>query len=164
MTETESGAPAAGELAPLGAPGVEVRRIFPDTPEYEEAAEVRWEGLYEPWDLPRHLIADTDGRTYVHVAAFADGRVVGYGRILLDGGQSKIFQLAVTTPWRDKGVGSAVMRALVEHARRAGRREVVLDARRYAIGFYETLGFVAEGPEFISGRTGTPHRVMRLKL
>lgn len=139
--------------------------IFPGTPEYAEAAEIRYDALYSELNLPRSLIADTDGRTYQHIAAFdPDGRVIGYARIWLDEGESKIFQVTVDRGWRSCGVGAALVRELMRMAAQAGRSEVVLDARAHVVGFYERLGFVAEGDEFLSPRTGTPHRVMRAPL
>lgn len=150
---------------PSPGPGFTLAPISPGTPEYLEAAEVRYEALYAEWELPRELIADTDGRTYRHLAAFdADGRIVGYARIWLDGGESKIFQVSVTRAWQGRGVGTALIRALMAMAAEEGRTEVVLDARVHVIPFYERLGFVAEGDEFLSGRTHTPHRAMRARL
>jgi len=43
-----------------------------------------------------------------------------------------------------------------------GVTRVILGARTRAIGFYEGLGFVAEGPEFDDA--GIPHRLMVLAL
>jgi len=143
----------------------ELRIIEPGTPEYAEAAEIRYDALYSEWNLPRSLIEDTDGRTYRHVAAFdPEGRVIGYARIWLEQGESKVFQVTVDRAWRECGVGAALVRELMRMAAQAGRSEVVLDARAHVVGFYERFGFVAEGEEFLSPRTGTPHRVMRAPL
>ncbi|MHB9004025.1 MAG: GNAT family N-acetyltransferase [Coriobacteriia bacterium] len=141
-----------------------LREIHPGTPEYAQAAEVRYESLYADWDLSRDLIADADGRTYRHVAAFDREQVIGYGRIWLQDGHSKIFQMVVIPSWRFSGVGTAIVEELVRMAVAAGREDVELDARDTAIGFYRALGFSVEGPEFLSGRTHTPHRVMRRRL
>jgi len=143
----------------------ELRIIEPGTSEYAEAAEIRYDALYSEWNLPRSLVADTDGRTYRHIAAFdPEGRVIGYARIWLDQGESKIFQVSVDRAWRECGVGAALVRELIRMADQAGRTEVLLDARTHVIGFYERLGFVAEGEEFLSPRTGTPHRAMRASV
>jgi hypothetical protein len=144
--------------------GFELRYIEPGTPAYELAREVRYEALYSEWELPRSLVEDTDGRTYRHLAAFAGERLVGYARIHLDGGESKIFQVSVTGDWRGRGVARALMDELIGLARSHGRTEVVLDAREHVLGVYEKLGFVVAGERFISPRTGTPHWPMRLEL
>jgi len=144
---------------------IELRPILVGTPEYAEAAEIRYDALYAEWELPRSLIADTDGRTYHHLAAFdSDGRVVGYARIWLEGDESKIFQVSVAREWRGLGVGAALVCALVDLAAREGREYVELDARTHVLGFYERLGFEAHGDEFLSPRTHTPHRAMRKRV
>ncbi len=135
------------------------------TPVYDEAADLRYDALYASWGLPRSLIEDPDGRTYHNLAALdSDGRVVGYARIWLEGAHSRIFQVSVDGAWRGRGVGAALVRELMDLAAAQGRPEVLLDARANVVGFYQRLGFVEEGEEFLSVRTGTPHRTMRAKL
>lgn len=147
-------APAAGQVI----------EIEPGTPRYLEAKELRYRTLYAEWDLPRELVEDTDGRTYRHVVALSGERIVGYGRIHLEADPPHVYQVCVAHEARGTGVGSAVMDALVDMAREAGAPAVTLHARVHAIGFYEKLGFTAFGPEFLSGRTNTPHRAMRRTL
>jgi predicted GNAT family N-acyltransferase len=139
--------------------------VTPADPRYHAARDVRFSALYEPWGLPIRLVDDADGLEYVHFVAVAeDGSVVGYARLHLQGGESKAYQVAVDEPWRARGVGRALMAAVAERARAEGRDRLHLDARVYAIPFYERLGFTAEGDTFISGRTGTPHRRMHRPL
>ena len=57
-----------------------------------------------------------------------------------------------------KGIGAAIVRELVALARRQGLEQVHLNAQSDALGFYERLGFQAEGPEF--DEVGIPHRRM----
>jgi predicted GNAT family N-acyltransferase len=148
-----------------GAPGtVRVIEIDPDSPRYAEARELRYDALYAPLGLPRALIEDTDGRGYVHFAALADDRLLGYARLHLEGGDSQVYQVVVREEARRTGVGRALMDAVGERARAAGRTVLTLDARDRAIDFYERLGFRVVSDEFLSARTGTPHRKMRLEL
>jgi predicted GNAT family N-acyltransferase len=150
--------------APIG-PGIRIVGITDGDPRYEQARELRYDCLYGPWGLPWELVEDTDRRSYEHIIAIdGAGAVVGYARIHLEAGESKVYQVAVARETRGVGIGSALMGAAVERARAAGRDFVELDARDYALGFYERLGFVEEGEPFVSGRTGTPHRRMRLVL
>ena len=128
---------------------------------YGEAAEIRYRALYEGLGLPRTLIEDTDGRTYVHFVAIAqDGRVIGYARLHLAGGESQAYQIVVGETDRRRGVGTALVRAIEARASAEGRDFLELDARDHAVGFYERLGFVVTGEPFLSLRTGTPHRHM----
>lgn len=142
----------------------ELRYIAPGTPEYLQAKEIRYECLYGELSLPRGLVEDTDGRTYAHLAAFIDDAVVGYARLHLQGGDSRIYQVCVTERWRNHGIARALVLELIGLAHRQGRNQVYLDARTHVIGMYERLGFIAEGDEFMSPRTGTPHRAMRLVI
>ncbi|HUO79638.1 MAG TPA: GNAT family N-acetyltransferase [Steroidobacteraceae bacterium] len=93
----------------------------------------------------------------VHVLALTKREPVGTGRLLPTG---KIGRLAVLAAFRGHGVGSLVLRRLVELARRRGLSGVYLHAQVEAVGFYAAHGFVAEGPEF--DEAGLRHRRMRL--
>jgi len=138
--------------------------IETSTPLYLEAKELRYQTLYAEWGLPRELVEDTDGRTYRHLVAIRGGSVVGYGRIHLHADPPHVYQVCVAHDMRGMGVGTAIMDGLVALARESGAAEVTLDARVHAVGFYERLGFETCGVEFLSGRTNTPHRAMRLRL
>lgn len=93
----------------------------------------------------------------VHVLALTKREPVGTGRLLPTG---KIGRLAVLASFRRHGVGSLVLRRLVELARARGLGGVYLHAQADALGFYAAHGFVAEGPEF--DEAGIRHRRMRL--
>jgi predicted GNAT family N-acyltransferase len=54
------------------------------------------------------------------------------------------------------------MVALEAESRSRGQSEVLLAAQDSAIAFYERLGYVAEGPEFLDA--GIVHRWMRKPL
>jgi predicted GNAT family N-acyltransferase len=47
-------------------------------------------------------------------------------------------------------------------AKDSGGREIMMHARKTAIGFYEKLGYTAEGDEF--SEVGIPHVEMRKSL
>lgn len=109
--------------------------------------------------VPEQMEWDADDATSVHALALLDGHPVGCGRLLPDG---HIGRMAVRAPFRSTGVGRALLQALLAEARRRGMREVVLHAQTHALRFYETHGFVADGPEF--DEAGIPHRRMSQAL
>jgi len=109
--------------------------------------------------VPEEMEWDADDATSVHALALLDGHPVGCGRLLPDG---HIGRMAVRAPFRSTGVGRALLQALLAEARRRGMREVVLHAQTHALRFYETHGFVADGPEF--DEAGIPHRRMSQAL
>jgi predicted GNAT family N-acyltransferase len=81
---------------------------------------------------------------------------VGTGRLEPTG---KIGRVAVLPQYRGTGAGVAVMRRLLDLAAERGFHEVYLNAQVSAAGFYERLGFRADGPEF--DEVGIPHQRMR---
>ena len=87
------------------------------------------------------------------------GAVVATGRLLPDG---HIGRMAVAASLRGKGVGGAVLEALVAEAARAGLAEVALNAQVHALAFYRRHGFVEYGDVFLEA--GIPHRAMRRTL
>jgi predicted GNAT family N-acyltransferase len=84
-------------------------------------------------------------------------RPIGTGRLSPDG---KIGRMAVLSDWRDRGVGSAILQALMDIAHDAGMDAVWCHAQSSARRFYERFGFKAEGDEFMEA--GIPHFTMRL--
>ncbi len=98
-----------------------------------------------------------------HLLAVKHGRPVGTARILFKGEVAKVGRVCVLPELRGTGMGKALMMAAIAECRsRLGLSEVRLGAQTYAIGFYQALGFVAEGPEFMDA--GIPHREMVLEL
>jgi ElaA protein len=103
---------------------------------------------------------DLDARS-AHVLVFdatasANRDAVGTGRLEPTG---KIGRVAVLPQYRGSGAGVAVMRRLLDLAAGQGFTEVYLNAQMSAAGFYERLGFRADGPEF--DEVGIPHQRMR---
>lgn len=108
---------------------------------------------------PEH---DQDGRDErcVHVLAVSpDGEAVGTGRLEPDG---TIGRIAVLLPWRQHGVGSALLDELVAIALERGHQTVTLAAPITAQGFYETHQFRPDGCVYMAA--GIPHRNMLLTL
>jgi predicted GNAT family N-acyltransferase len=104
---------------------------------------------------------EVDGRDgeAVHLLATADGLAVGCARLLAMGETGKIGRVCVLPDWRGRGIGAAIVRAAVsDFADRGGIAQVKLGAQLHAIGFYEALGFTAEGPEYLDA--GIAHRDM----
>jgi predicted GNAT family N-acyltransferase len=73
-----------------------------------------------------------------------------------------IGRMAVLREARGRGVGSALVRALLEHARWRGLRSVHLAAQLHARSFYARFGFVGGGPHFLDA--GIWHERMELDL
>ncbi len=100
-------------------------------------------------DAPPGVEIDDMDAQSVHAIAYDDaGNAVGTGRLLPDG---QLGRLAVVKDWRCRGVGAAILDALMEEARRLGYAAVTLSASLQAAEFYRGLGFAAEGKVFKEG-------------
>lgn len=104
---------------------------------------------------------ERDGKDDIahHILARLDGRPVGCARILFDGATGKIGRVCVLRDQRGTGLGQAIMQACLDHlTEMPGVTRAMLGAQSHALGFYENLGFVAFGPEFMDANI--PHRMM----
>jgi predicted GNAT family N-acyltransferase len=96
----------------------------------------------------------------LHVVARDDGgRPIGTCRLTPT---HKLGRMAVLRDWRGRGVGDALLGALLERAREQGWREVTLHAQASAIDFYGRHGFVPQGGRF--EEAGIEHQAMRRTL
>ena len=70
--------------------------------------------------------------------------------------------MAVLVEWRSRGVGAALLGALIALARERSMPRVTLHAQTHAAGFYRRFGFSERGGEF--SEAGIPHVEMALEL
>jgi ribosomal protein S18 acetylase RimI-like enzyme len=71
--------------------------------------------------------------------------------------------MATAPEQRGRGIGAAILDALVEHARSQGATRVWCNARTPALRLYERAGFERESGEFEIPGIG-PHFVMARRL
>ena len=101
---------------------------------------------------------DLDGQA-VHLLALVGGVPMGSARLLRAGETGKIGRVCVLASARGTGLGVALMeKALAVLAEDPALRRAKLSSQTHALGFYERLGFVAEGAEYLDA--GIPHRDM----
>ena len=116
--------------------------------------------------VPEHEEWDDMDAVSRHVLACAgDGAAIGTGRLLPQGASARIARIgrmAVLKPWRGRGVGSALLQALIGLARESGFKETHLHAQTHALEFYRKHGYTPLGNEFLEA--GIPHYEMRLQL
>lgn len=130
---------------------MEVRRV--STPEeLQEALRIRHTVFVEEQGVPLAEEQDAADASALHLLVFVDGAPAGTARLV----GAKVGRVAVLPAFRGRGLGVALMEAM--HAL-AGDEELYLDAQVGVIGFYERLGYTAEGPEFLDA--GIRHRRMR---
>ena len=120
---------------------------------------IRKSVFIEEQHVPKELEWDGLDSGCTHALAMIGATPVATARLTPQG---QIGRMAVLREFRGRGIGSQLLAAVVEQARRAGHTEVFLHAQVSVIGFYERHGFVAEGENFMDA--GIEHRTMRLSL
>ncbi len=114
----------------------------------------------EEFGLPGRCEADELDPAALQLIARDDaGRAVGVARLTAD---HRISRIAVRPAARCRGVGTALLRQLVDRAHSFGWPHVPLDAQAEAVDFYAREGFVAVGAPF--EHAGLLHQAMRKPL
>ena len=129
-------------------PGVVVRPLTPADLPGLDAFERE---LFGPGAWSRAALAEElhgPGRWYVGGQDVATGELVGYAGMSFDGVDAEVMTIGTTTGQQRRGVGSALLAALLGHAREVGAANVYLEVRvdnDAALRLYERAGFVRMG-------------------
>jgi predicted GNAT family N-acyltransferase len=111
-------------------------------------------------NVPADLEWDGKDEQCVHILAQdAKGRGIGTARMTPEG---QIGRMAVLRAWRNRGVGSDMLTALLTIARARQLPRVQLDAQTHAIDFYLRHDFTPQGEIFMDA--GIPHQHMTRSL
>ncbi|MDJ0640508.1 MAG: GNAT family N-acetyltransferase [Paracoccaceae bacterium] len=137
-----------------------IRRATPD--DLDAILDIRRIVFIEGQNVPEHEERDGKDADALHLIAFHDDAPVGTARLLLQDGTGKIGRVAVLDAARGLGLGKALMEEAATVLREEGAAKAILAAQTHAIGFYEALGYVAYGDEFMDA--GIPHRNMSKRL
>lgn len=125
-----------------------------------EIKQIRTEVFVKEQNVPMDLDFDGLDPDCIHWLAYDDeNRPVGTGRLLPDG---HFGRMAVLKPNRKRGIGDAIMRAVIETAAAEQLPELFLHAQMTALPFYSGLGFISYGEEFLDA--DMPHIAMKLSL
>jgi predicted GNAT family N-acyltransferase len=137
-----------------------------DSPDGAECLRIRMEVFVAEQGVPPEMeVDDTDAGAYHVLARDADGRPAGTGRLYADAADpatAHIGRMAVRREARAGGCGAAIMRALMDEARRRGFSRVVLSAQTHAQGFYARFGFLPVGEVYPD--CNIPHINMQANL
>jgi predicted GNAT family N-acyltransferase len=123
------------------------------------ASPIRFEVFVAEQRVPADMELDEIDARCVHAIAYENGTPIATGRLLPDG---HIGRMAVLKAWRGRGVGSAILGALMEAARRRGDSKIELSAQVHAVPFYLAHGFRPVGEVY--EEAGIPHQAMAKPL
>jgi predicted GNAT family N-acyltransferase len=110
--------------------------------------------------VPEALEWDADDAGSLHfLVVDRAGQAIACARLLPDG---HIGRMAVLPAWRRRGVGRALLAAVVDAAQSRGHDTLRLSAQTHAAAFYARAGFRAVGDEY--QEAGIPHVAMERSL
>ena len=112
-----------------------------------EAERIRREVFMEEQGFSNEF-DDIDKRAY-HAVVYTDGKASATGRLFEGRSGWHIGRVAVDKEFRGAGLGALVVMSLEEKAVSLGAECIRLSAQVRAQGFYEKLGYSAEGEEYL---------------
>jgi len=127
--------------------------------EQTSLSEIRRRVFIEEQQVPEELEWDEDDKACIHVLVTNNQTPIATGRIKMDG---HIGRMAVLKDYRNKGIGSAVLKALINFSKTLKMKSVYLHAQTSAIPFYEKHDFKTSSKEFMDA--GIPHKTMQMDL
>jgi len=143
-------------------PEPEIRRVASGAT-LADAQAVRRAVFVEGQDVPEAQEMDGKDEAASHFVAYDGDRPVGTARLREPTpGVAKLERVAVRRPYRGRGLGRRLVRAVEDLAREAGMDEAVLHAQTRLVDFYANLGYRRTGDEF--EEAGIPHVEMRKAL
>jgi len=125
--------------------GIAIRRMrYSDL---QSVMEIERDSFKMPWSeyCFSNVLKDSDSYA---VVAESDGTVVGYAVSVICTDRIYIANLAVRNTRRRRGIGSRLLKVLLEHGHKLGKGKVSLTVRvsnRGAISLYERFGFRTRG-------------------
>jgi predicted GNAT family N-acyltransferase len=117
-------------------------------------------GLTQQYDIRKKVFIEEQGvyesierdeydRDCSHVLVYEDDIAVATGRIIYVNNIPLIGRIAVLKEYRGKQYGDLVVRKLVDQCFRQGEKRVEVHAQLSVIKFYEGIGFVAYGDDYL---------------
>ncbi len=128
-----------------------IRIIEPNTTqEWDAYYQLRWETLREPWNQPKGSEKDNMEDISIHFFALQDEIPMGVCRLQYnDENIAQVRFMGVSEKSRGKGVGSLLLKHAETRAKKDNRKVMILQARDYAVPFYEANGYTITEKTFL---------------
>src|SRR5687767_695059 len=154
---------------PEGRPEISIVPVQNDG-ELAQALAIREVVFIEEQHVPGDVERDADDARAYHVLAMEGGHAIGTGRVVFlpepppgeSGSWGRVGRMAVLQASRKGGVGTKILHALEEEARRRAVNGIMLHAQLIALDFYKRHGYLPLGAVF--QEAGMPHLMMQKKL
>lgn len=113
---------------------------------HHELIQVRTRVFIEEQQVPDELEWDEFDQQSTHFLAFHNNKPIATARLKPDG---QIGRMAVMKDYRNKGVGTELLTAVLLLAKDSGYSMVYLHAQKQAVSFYRKFNFTCNGIEFL---------------
>ena len=124
----------------------------------KEISEVRHKVFVVEQSIPSEIEMDGKDSDCIHFLALEQSKPIGAARLQKYG---KIERVSVLREYRTKGIGTAIMKMVIEKARDLDIEKIYLHSQMDSKNFYQQLGFVQHGKTFFEA--DKPHIEMILK-
>lgn len=131
--------------------------------EYKKMVDLRYLLLRKPLGLSFTEDEIAKEENNIHIGCFDEDKLEGCCMLVPKDKQViQLRQMAVNSGLQGKGIGRVLMSFAENVARDRGYRKMIMNARKTAMGFYEKLGYMKVGDEFLE--VTIPHYVMEKNL
>lgn len=132
-----------------------------NTPLYRDSLDIRQQVFVDEQQISRNLEIDEFEPICDYFLTTLDGVAASTGRLRVKEDWIKFERIATLAKLRGKGTGSALMKAMQEHARsQYPHLTPYMHSQDSAVSFYEKLGWQKEGAPFVEA--DIPHQAMVL--
>ncbi len=139
-----------------------IRISQPEEKDMDQYFELRWRVLRKPWNQPRGSEIDEMDDRAIHLAAYDGDRIVAVARLHFNSEEeAQIRYMAVDERYRNRGIGSEMLKELERVAREKGAKYIVLEARENAVNFYLKNGYVIVKKSFLLFDSIQHYRMMK---
>tara|TARA_Y100000310_G_C20412367_1_gene682645 strand:+ start:342 stop:770 length:429 start_codon:yes stop_codon:yes gene_type:complete len=91
---------------------------------------------------------DEHDKNATHFIAINKGKVIGTARTRILNKKSKIERIVINQKFRNKGIGTGLVKIILNFLKRKNISKIYLHAQYRAKNFYEKIGFKAKGKPF----------------
>jgi len=142
---------------------VQIRELNYSSDDYRKELELRDEVLRKPLGMSLYNDNLEGDRNDMHIGVFLGEQLVGVLILTrLSDTDVKMRQVAVAENMQSQKVGSRMVRFAEDYARGKGFKNMVLNARKTAVAFYEKQGYSTISGEFLE--INIPHYKMHKQI
>ena len=130
-------------------------------PLYQSERKLRFELLYRPFGFFELEELSTEDQS-LHLVAVKENQVVGCVLFFPEGATGRMHQLAVSSEFQARGVGTQLVQVLEKRLQDDGFKSLYKEVRLPVTEFFEKIGYHPDSDLF--ERSGLDHRRMKKDL